>query len=135
MDLQILEDLLVAALSLIATYFACLVYGIYRHKNSAIGWLAIAVSMAIISFHHLVSSYSDMFPSSQVAQLFNSFEWVVLLAISLVQIYAFWKVKSIYDEQARVEEETMARIRKFEASRARRGLAKARAKPEYKKGR
>jgi len=107
-----------------AAYCSFLVYGIYRSHRSSIGWLAVTVSLLIIALRRAGDLATNAGFLEQNA-LFSDFEWLLLLAISAFQIYAFGKIKSVHDEERRAEEEAMARIRGFEARQMKRAQRKA----------
>ena len=102
MDWQLVEILaetgIVAVLSAAATYFAYRIYDAYKDKTAAIGWLAVTISLIIMLVRRMFSFYAAFAPSSELAMLFDSYDWLILCAISLTQIYAFWKVKSLLEE-------------------------------------
>jgi len=113
MDYQLLETVVVAFLSAAAAYFSYRVYEVYRDKRAAIGWLAVTISLVIMLVRRLLDFYAIANPASSLAMIFDSYDWAILSAVSLTQIYAFLKVRELVvaldDERKKVEELSKAK--------------------------
>jgi len=103
-----LGNVLAVILSIAAIIFCYYVYRQYRLRASSIGWLALSLSLAIILVRRLLvfRAASD----AALAQWMDSNEWMILVAISVLQLYAFWRIMGAYNEESRTEFEAVGRL-------------------------
>jgi hypothetical protein len=104
----------------VASAVVFLAYELYRHfryQRSNIGWLAIAIATAMMLLRSILYLASAAGVKSGALETFFLYDWIFSAASSVVLLYAFWKLRKGFEEERQVEEETMMRIRAFEAQR------------------
>ena len=104
-------EVLSVILSITASVFCFFVYWQYRLRKSAVGWLALALSLAIILVSGLLSFAAAN--DQNLGQWMDSYNWVILVSISMLQLYAFWKMMGSYDEESKTEYEAVGRLFKL----------------------
>jgi len=80
-------------------------------RKSAIGWLALSFSLALMLVRRLLSVTSEN--DLGVMQWMDNNEWVLLVAISILQLYAFWKMMGAYGDESKLEFEAVGRLFKL----------------------
>ena len=104
-------DFLAIAVALVSIVFCFLVYWQYRMRKSAIGWLVLSFSLVLMLVRRLrsVASAND----AGVRQFMAYNEWAILVAISMLQLYAFWKILGAYGDESKSEYEAVGRLFKL----------------------
>jgi len=97
----------------------------FRYQRSHAAWMAITLAMAIIVVRRAMGVASGIGNYSLASALLLDYDWAFFSATGAILLFAFWKIKSGFAEERRVEEETMMRIRKFEATRRNREMREA----------
>ena len=107
---------LAIVLSLAAIIFCFYIYQQYRLRKSAIGWLALSISLAIILARRLLVLWATN--DIGISQWMDSYEWLILAAISVLQLYAFWKMMGAYGEERKLEINAVDRLLKLKEKHA-----------------
>ena len=103
---------LALVLSLLITYLAYSIYGIY--KNTVKGWLPITAALFVLLMARFFFLLSVLDPQAEQYALLSFITQLLTVIVYLMLFYGLWQMKSALEENERVERETMARVHEFE---------------------
>ncbi len=96
--------------SVIAAY---LTYAIYRYNRLSPGWLALAIAFILIVFRRSIGFAIDRGYATAIQPYLKASEGVLLLIISLFNIWGLWAMKKNFENFEVVEKKVRERVNAF----------------------